>query len=565
MAVVESGHMMVNKFNHLKRSFVSRRVSAFSALMLACVFNCTGVFANNLRLDNLNVASTDSASNTMSFTFDMSQDNSWRNTTNHDAAWIFMKYSTDGGVTWHHATMAANGTNPMGFSTPADFEIVVPNDQKGFFLRRTSFGSGNISADGVTFVWNYAQDGLSDSLAEASTTVTKIFGLEMVYVPQGAFYAGDGNSSSDYRFRQGASDNDPWYISSENPITTTNSASDGYYYTSTGANGENNTGDAFLVQASFPKGYQAFYLMKYELTEGEWVGFFNTLTTAQKGKRDITSANLGGKNSDGVVRRNTVIWDSSFPTYNAKTSRPSRPVSFIGWPDVAAYADWAGLRPMTELEYEKAARGKDISPVADELASGDVSYQAPAVGSITPSNVDEDGTESLSNSSYNLNRNNLGWTSGDGRSGGPADNQVGPLRAGIFADTSDNRYTSGAGYYGNLELSGNLAEPVVSIGRSQGRQFLGTHGDGEVSATSGYEGNATNADWPGINSNLMYGVDGTVGIGYKGGDYSSGSIRHFQVSSRNFAVKDPDSQGFFQRYDANYGVVTGARLARTAP
>jgi hypothetical protein len=220
---------------------------------------------------------------------------------------------------------------------------------------------------------------------------------------------------------------------------------------------------------------------------------------------------------------------------------------------------------MTELEFEKAARGKDISPVVDELAWGDASYHVPAVGEITPASADEDGTEAVVDGASNLNRNSLGWTSGDGRAGGPSDNQKGPLRVGIFAESSSNRNTSGAGYYGNLELSGNLAEPVVTVGRSQGRQFLGTNGDGELSTVSGYEGNATNADWPGINNNVVYGADGTIGIGYRGGDYASGSIRHFQLSSRTYSVKDADSQGYFQRYDANYGVVTGGRLARTAP
>ena len=37
--------------------------------------------------------------------------------------------------------------------------------------------------------------------------------------------------------------------------------------------------------------------------------------------------------------------------------------------DVCAYADWAGLRPMSELEYEKAARGT-LAPVANEEAWG---------------------------------------------------------------------------------------------------------------------------------------------------------------------------------------------------
>jgi formylglycine-generating enzyme required for sulfatase activity len=539
----------------------------FGAVVIAAGIVCFQPIAgaNNLQLRNLNAVTTDTTSNTMTFTVNATQDNSWRNTANNDAVWMFMKYSTDGGVTWHHATMAASGTNPMGFSAPTDFEIIVPNDQKGFFLQRTSFGSGAISAQGVKFVWNYGQDGLSDAVAQASNTITKVFGIEMVYVPQGAFYAGDGNSSSDYRFKQGTTDNDPWYISSENPITTTNSASDGFYYTSTGGTGENSSGDAFLVSASFPKGFSAFYMMKYELTEGQWVDFFNTLTTAEKTQRDVTAAALGGKNSDATVKRNTVNWDSTHPTYAATSSRPSRPMSYLGWPDVAAYADWAALRPLTELEYEKASRGKDIAAVADELAWGNTTFNAPAAGDITPPNANEDGTEGLLNSISNVNRNNLGWTSGDGRAGGPADGQPGPLRAGIFAENSSDRTTSGAGYYGIMELSGNLAEPAVTVGRAQGRQFLGTHGDGQLATANGYEGNATNADWPGINNNLTYGVTGTVGIGYRGGDYASASLRHFQTSSRNFAAKDPDSEGFFQRYDAGYGVIGGGRLARTAP
>jgi formylglycine-generating enzyme required for sulfatase activity len=556
MVVEGHAHMMAIKMNKI--------FSAVIAVMGMVAF-ASAASANNLQLRNLNVVATDTASNTMSFTFNMTQDNSWRSTTNHDAAWVFMKYSTDGGVTWHHATMAASGTNPMGFSAPADFEIIVPNDQKGFFLQRTSFGSGTIAASGTKFVWNYGQDGLSDAVAQAANTITKIFGIEMVYIPQGAFYAGDGASSSDYRFKQGTADNDPWYISSENPVTTTNSASDGFYYTTSGGTGENSSGDAFLISASFPKGFQAFYLMKYELTEGQWVDFFNTLTIQEKNQRDVTAAALGGKNSDGVVNRNTLSWDSSHPTYNATTSRPSRPMSYLGWPDVAAFADWAALRPLTELEYEKAARGKDIAAVTDEFVWGAAAYSAPAAGDITPANANEDGTEALLNSISNLNRNNLGWTSGDGRAGGPADGQPGPLRAGIFAENTSDRATSGAGYYGNLELSGNLAEPTVTVGRTQGRQFLGTHGDGQLSAVPSYEGNATNADWPGINNTIAYGVTGTTGIGYRGGDYGSSSIRYFQTSSRNFAAKDPDSGGFFQRYDAGYGVVGGGRLVRTAP
>ena len=522
------------------------------------------VFANNLNITNLNVANIDTASGTITFTCDVTQDNSWHNNINFDAVWLFMKYSTDAGQSWSHASMFGYGTNPAGFTAGNNFALIVPTDEKGFFLQRTDFGSGTITVKGLKFVWNYAQDGVSAAVAQAANTVHKIFGVEMVYVPQGAFYAGDGNSSSDYRFKAGSSDNNPWYVPSENAITTTNTSTNGYFYQSSGAINENSSGDIFLVPASYPKGFASFYLMKYELTEGQWVSFFNTLSPAAKANRDITSASLGGKNSDGVVKRNTIAWDASKSTSNATTLRPSRPVSFVSWPDVAAYASWSGLRPITELEFEKAARGKDIAPVVDEFSWGSANYTAVGTTDITP-DADENGTETLSGSA-NLNRNNLGFTTGDGRLSAIAQNQAGSLRAGIFAANSANRINSGAGYYGNMELSGNLAEPVVTIGRSQGRQFLASHGNGQLSILPGYEGNAVNTDWPGIdNSNASRGITGTIGIGYRGGDFASSNIRTYQLSSRTYASKDPDSLGFYQRYDPGFGVNQGGRLGRSAP
>lgn len=537
----------------------------FSTVLLALSFFASAALANNLEIENFEVATINQSANTITFSADISWENSWAAADSHDAVWVFVKYSTDGGATWKHASMSNSGTNPSGFSAPVNFSITVPSDEKGFFFKRSSFGSGNAQANGVLFVWDYNQDGLSDAQAVASNTINKVFGIEVAYVAEGAFYAGDGNSNSDYRFKQGSSDDDPWYIQSESAITTTNTASNGFYYTSTGASNENATGDAFLIPTSFPKGYNDFYQMKYELTERQWVNFFNTLTSAQKQARDITSSTEGGKNSDGVVNRNSIAWDSSNLLSNATTDRPDRPVSYLSWVDLLAYADWAGLRPMTELEFEKAARGKDISSVANEYAWGKTTYNSAEAGEIFP-NSDEEGEEQIFDGNSNMNANALSWTSGDGRVGGAAASQKGPLRVGIFAETSTNRATSGAGYYGAMELSGNLHEMVVTVGRSQGRQFLGTHGDGTLTTLSGYEGNATNSDWPGISTtDAARGVTGTVGSGYRGGDFASSDMRYFQISTRLLAAKDADSAGYDQRYDASSGVYQGGRLVRTAP
>ncbi|MCD4780414.1 MAG: formylglycine-generating enzyme family protein [Candidatus Omnitrophica bacterium] len=550
---------------HGFRTRAQRTVNFFIFLFVSICFVPLMARANNLIIEGFEVDSIDTAANTITYVCDVSWDNSWRTTTNNDSVWVFLKYSTDAGVNWDHASMSLSGTDPMGFAPPVDFEVVVPNDEKGFFLQRTDLSSGSVSAEGVKFVWDYAQDGLSDDEATASNTINKIFGIEMVYIPEGSFSAGDSSSSSEYPFKQGSADSDPWYIQGEESITTANVVSDGYYYQSAGVTGENASGDVFLISTSFPKGYRSFYIMKYELTEGQWTSFFNSLSHAAKTNRDITGFQEGGKNSDSVVDRNTISWDHVDVKSIATTQRPDRPVTYISWTDLMAYADWAGLRPMTELEYEKAARGVDISAVPNEFAWGTASYNTAESSEIYP-NGDEDGTEQIFDGAANINRNSLGWTSGDGRAGGIAVGQKGPVRAGIFAESSTNRETSGASFYGVMELSGNLYEMCVTVGRIEGRQYLGTHGDGRLSSVSGYEGNATNTDWPGINtSDSARGITGTLGSGYRGGDFQSVSSLHFQVSNRTLAVRDADTGGFQERYDATAGVYQGGRLVRTAP
>ena len=173
--------------------------------------------------------------------------------------------------------------------------------------------------------------------------------------------------------------------------------------------------------------------------------------------------------------------------------------------DMAAYLDWSGLRPMSELEYEKACRG--TRPVtADEYAWGDVSVKAGPVYIVTnPGAANEiiNAVPVIGNAAYN------------------ATNGIRPYRVGAIAasQVAPNRVEAGATYYGIMEMSGNEYELEITVGRAEGRVFDGAHGDGNITAAG--LGDVTN--WPAAN----------LGFGLRGGCYhSSYPAIYMRVSSR---------------------------------
>lgn len=242
-----------------------------------------------------------------------------------------------------------------------------------------------------------------------------------------------------------------------------------------------------------------------------------------------TQAQNRFSNEDGN-NRHTISSDGGSPaTYSAAV--PARACNFLSWADGAAYADWSGLRPMTELEYEKASRGT-LAPVANEYVWGSLSVHA-SVYMITndgQANATVDASSSTGNASYNT-------------TDGPTNN--GPLRVGIFAASKSmgtpTREESGATFYGVMEMGGNLYERPVTIGNGTGRLFTGTHGDG-VLTTSGVANAGT---WPGTSG---------VGAGFRGGSLGAGSSR-LRVSDRTRAVSA----------NANRANAHGFRAVRSAP
>jgi formylglycine-generating enzyme required for sulfatase activity len=123
-----------------------------------------------------------------------------------------------------------------------------------------------------------------------------------------------------------------------------------------------------------------------------------------------------------------------------------------------------------------------------------------------------------------------------------ANTTANPTRCGIFAASSPNhtREETGGGYYGVMELTGNVNENCVTIGAPAGRAYDGRHGNGTISLL----GEANVAGWP-LSTDVT---------GIRGGSFASINDRG-RVSARLFvnAGSSPRNGGI------------GGRGVRTAP
>lgn len=297
------------------------------------------------------------------------------------------------------------------------------------------------------------------------------------------------------------------------------------------------------TNTGFPTGTKGFYCMKYELSQGQYISFLNKLTYAQQAERTVRapdnpqwtyvfgSSPTSGSNGNGIIIVSSGS-NSSIPAiYGSDMNGDKLPnndgdgqhmaCNFLSWPDVAAYLDWVGLRPMTELEFEKACRGT-ATPVAQEYAIGSnsVTHNGTGTGPAKAKPRTKDESPQVGNCSSNQ---------GTG-------NSAEPFRCGAFSDKAlgdRNRVLSGATFWGIMEMSGNVWERTVSVDDATGLQFTGKHGDGSLSTV----GFANVASWPGLSSFPNGEVTGHTGIGRRGGSFMTllTSAAELQVSDRTNA------------------------------
>ncbi|TXF90806.1 SUMF1/EgtB/PvdOfamily nonheme iron enzyme [Neolewinella aurantiaca] len=454
--------------------------------------------ANNIEVTDIVLLNQDVGNETTTIQFDLSWENSWRvsvGPSNYDAAWVFAKYRVGGGP-WRHAELTGSPVAPSGGSV----DLV---DDTGVFVYRSGDGSGNISFQDVEMTWDYGADNVDPN----AVVDVQVFALEMVYVPEGSFYLGTGfggigaeNEVGEFRTAGAVFPTfySAYHVESEASITV--GSGTGQLDYSTDDSGSR-PGDLLgPIPAAFPKGFAAFYCMKYEMSQAQYVAFFNTLTQTQRENLDVTGPD--GKGQDAELNRNGVSWDE---TGNATTTNPDLPLNYVNNTIVYAYLDWAALRPMTELEYEKAGRGP-VSPVNNEFAWG-------------TANIHGTDYEYLNFSTPNEEVSNMGEGVGNAIYSETNGSPTGPKRCGILAASAVNptREETGGSYYGIMELTGNLYERCITVGNPEGRAFTNTHGDGTLLSSGSH--NVTN--WP----------SGNTGIGYRGGSYFNDS-RFIRLSDR---------------------------------
>ena len=390
-------------------------------------------------------------------TFDLQWKNSWKNSRNHDAAWVFVKFESPG-QGYVHGQLSGTSHNMRVVRYSVKGRVKSSPELTGAFVEPISNYRGNVH-------WQIDLK-LDKQVVNQlpAGAVAKVYAIEMVYIPQGGFTLGDPDPvAANYSAVFSANDQGQpaglYKVASEDQVIEVGPKSGSLYYFP--GRYPQYTGDRQgPIPASFPKGVDPYYMMKYEVTQGQYVHFLNSI------KPDLASRLSPHTTEKYYESRGSIRFENG----KYKADSPNRPCNYITWDDGALFADWAGLRPMTELEYVKAARGP-ATPIAHEFPWNTADKEG--LGRF----VDLDDELKLKEG---MDEENL---------------------------TEANRHQYGASYYWVMDLAGSLWEKCVSIGHPLGRAFKGTHGDGVLSADG-----IVNADWP-------RGINEEGGYGYRGGGY----------------------------------------------
>ncbi len=406
----------------------------------ASLFLANSASANNVAVANVSLQNINTSAKTVQIKFDLSQSNAfgdltWDGNAFSDYLWITVKYSADvlnlPNDGYKHATLASGGT------------ITPSSDNQGAFVKASD------ATTNMTVVWNYG----ANSVADNAIVNVKVLALETVKIPEGAFiYNAGGIGGALFNNYGGGAQAT---VSSVANIPT-------------GA------------ASGWPNGFGSFYLAKYEVSQGQYADFLNMLSTTD------STARFGATSANGYT-----ITYTAGNAYGSRYSAsvPNRASNFISWDDAKAYASWLAMRPMTEMEFEKASRGTTL---------GGTNTNTYPWGNTAP----DTATYSYNDGSGAATMNKF-FASYNSTLARPVD--VGHFLRGDIARTNEQ---TGASPYGVTDLAGNNWEHLINCAQT----VVPANGGGTVTAP---------ASWP----------VASAGKGIRGG-YWNGGATYLRVSDR---------------------------------
>jgi len=295
----------------------------------------TGQFASTSPINNLAISGVNlygpNNSGLASIGFTITENNVSTGTSTNGGAyntadWIFVKFSTMSGNdgTWNHATLVSGVVG-------AGATLAAATDNKGVYLNHTIVSS--YWTAGTTVTWDFGADGV-----DGKNAIVQVFAISMVKVPTGNFIynAASFGGSANKNYGNGSQAT----VTDAGPITDTGT-------------GTNNLPTDALP--GWPNGYNSFYIGRYEITQGQYADFLNTVPSAQAAANLYYATVANGHNMT-----NTGTYPNKYVAVD-----PNAAKNYLSFDDGWRYLSWAGLRPPTEMEFEKAAR--DLSPDAGHL------------------------------------------------------------------------------------------------------------------------------------------------------------------------------------------------------
>ena len=427
-----------------------------------------GLFATCLSANNVQITGTSVDTSTGKVTFNIKWDNSWKTNiapANFDGVWVFVKYQDCADKLWRHADLSmTSGDHTSGSLLKVD----AVTDGKGVFVHRNVNGGGNIPSTSITLKMNIAAGNYENYNF-------KVMGIEMVNVPQTtSYWIGDGVSTSAFTK---------------------------YEITGNGSISSGSIGTGNAAPAAFPKGWASFYCMKYEITQEQYVEFLNSLTYNQQARRSVASPDAAAStyafyNSyrNGIKIKvpgsNAAIpavygMDLTPGDFDDLNDGQNIAMNWLSYNDFSAYMDWAALRPMSEIEFEKICRGP-LAPVANEYAWGTIEINPIQTAGVINTGQANEGYNAIANGRANFGYNNF------------SNPQYfnGPVKAGFSATGISGRASASASYYGAMEMSGNVQEFAVAAKTANGSTYTGVLGDGELSTITATDGDSDQLNWP---------------------------------------------------------------------